>query len=386
MSSPSTSKRRPFEISILSKKKIVYIISDIDKALSFEWTVDGLKTDLNLTFILIGKEQSQLSRFLTQQSVPFFEISDNQYRSWFQKWVRIFRLLLLLKPDVVHTHLWRANLLGLSAAWIGLIKKRIYTRHHALVHYKEFKKGRIGDLLCNFWATDIIAISKNVQNILSVRDHANPRKIKIVHHGFDLGYFQGIDQDRILSLKAKYHLDHAEPIVGVIARYQEWKGIQYIVPAFEKLLEDYPQAHLVLANAHGSFKTQIQNALNRLTKNKYTEIDFESDLAALYQTFSVYVHAPIDSESEAFGQTYVESLASGVPSVFTMSGVAPEFIVHQKNALVAEFQDSESIYNSLKRLLTDESLRDRVIAEGKESVKKFSLEHMLQALENLYSQ
>jgi glycosyltransferase involved in cell wall biosynthesis len=323
---------------------------------------------------------------LTQESVPFFEISDDRYRSWFLKWIRIFRLLLSLKPDVVHTHLWRANLLGLSAAWIGLIKKRIYTRHHALVHYKEFKKGRIGDLLCNFWATDIIAISKNVQNILTVRDHASPRKIKIIHHGFDLSYFQEIGKDRILSLKAKYHFDNAEPIIGVIARYQEWKGIQHIIPAFEKLLEDYPRAHLVLANAHGSFKTQIQNALSRLPNNNYTEIGFESDLAALYQIFSAYVHVPIDSESEAFGQTYVESLASGVPSVFTMSGVAPEFIVDKKNALVAEFQDSESIYNSLKKLLTDKNLRDRVVTDGKESVKKFSLEHMVRALENLYSQ
>jgi len=370
----------------LSRKKIVYIVSDIDKALSFEWTVRGLKGRVTLTFLLIGKENSYLSQFLRRESVPFFEISDNKYSSLLSKWVKVFRLLFTLKPDVVHTHLWQANLLGLSAAWIGVVKKRIYTRHHALVHYKEFKKGRIGDLLCNFWATDIIAISKNVQNILTVRDHADPRKIKVLYHGFDLNYFREVDHARILSLKTKYDLNQAEPIVGVIARYQEWKGIQYVIPAFEKLLEDFPRAHLVLANAQGSFKTPIQNALNKLPKSKYTEITFEPDLAALYRVFSVYVHVPIDPESEAFGQTYVESLASGVPSVFSLSGVAPEFIVDKKNALIAAFQDSSSIYDSIKRLLTDKKLSEQLIVNGRESVKKFSLEYMVQALENLYSQ
>jgi glycosyltransferase involved in cell wall biosynthesis len=370
----------------LGRRKIVYIVSDIDKSLSFEWLVQRLKKHWNLSFILIGPAQSQLSLFLAEESIPYCEISDTQFSTWVSKWLKIFGLLLSLRPDVVHTHLWRANLLGLSASWILRIKKRIYTRHHALVHYREFKKGRTGDLLCNFWATSIIAISKNIQNILVERDKADVQKIEVIHHGFDLNYFKEVADNRVQSLKSKYQLGEFELIVGVIARYQEWKGIQYIIPAFKKMLNDYPQSHLVLANANGGFKSQIQTALNSLPKGKFTEISFESDLAALYKIFTIYIHTPVDSESEAFGQTYVEALAAGIPSVFTLSGIATEFITHEKNALVAEFVDSDSIFVSMKRMLSDETLRQRLITNGRESVEKFSLERMVIALENLYSQ
>jgi glycosyltransferase involved in cell wall biosynthesis len=370
----------------LGRKKIVYIISDIDKALSFEWIAQKLVDRWNLVFILIGDKKTQLALFLAKESVPFYEISDAQHRNWFSKWAKIFRLLSSLKPDAVHTHLWRANLLGLSASWILRIKKRIYTRHHALVHYQEFKRGRAGDLLCNFCATHIIAISKNIQHILIDRDKASAKKIEVIYHGFDLNYFENVKEERIQALKSKYQISQSALIVGVIARYQEWKGIQYIIPAFKKLLHDYPLAHLVLANANGNFKSEIQAALGTLPKDKFTEINFESDLASLYRIFNVYVHVPIDSESEAFGQTYVEALAAGIPSVFTLSGVASEFIVHEKNALVAEFKDSESVYSCINRLLSDESLRKTLITNGKKSVEKFSLERMVQGLENLYSQ
>ena len=73
----------------------------------------------------------------------------------------------------------------------------------------------------------------------------------------------------------------------------------------------------------------IQEAVKELPQNSYCVIPFEKDLFSLYQLFDVYVHTPINPTLEAFGQTYVEALAAGIPSVFTMSGVAPQFVLHE---------------------------------------------------------
>jgi glycosyltransferase involved in cell wall biosynthesis len=369
----------------LKRIKVAYIVSDIDKALSFEWVAIHLSNKFELFFIIIGKENSQLLQFLKLNNILVYEVADSKNPSWISKWFTVFKTLLAIKPQVVHTHLWKANMIGLSASWLLQIEKRIHTRHHAMVHYREFKKGRKWDVLCNFLSTHIIAISENVRNILIEYDKVNPSKIRLIHHGFDFSYFESNEKNQDPDLRLKYHLSETAIVIGVIARYLEWKGIQYIIPAFRKLQNEFPFTHLVLANANGNYKSRILEALSIFPEKSFTEIDFENDLVGLYKMFDVYVHAPIDSESEAFGQTYVEALACKVPSIFTLSGVAPEFIVDHQNALVVPFQDSDAIYSALRTILIDQSLRERLIKNGRESINMFSLRGMINALEDLYS-
>jgi glycosyltransferase involved in cell wall biosynthesis len=150
------------------------------------------------------------------------------------------------------------------------------------------------------------------------------------------------------------------------------------------LLSDYPNALLILASANGPYKKEIEGLLSELPEDSYITIPFENDLFALYQLFDIYVHVPINPEIEAFGQTYVEALAAGIPSVFTLSGVASEFIEHEKNALVVPFQDSEAAYYSIVRLLDDEMLKNKMVDNARESIKQFELSTMIQKLKKLY--
>jgi len=369
----------------LRKLKVLYIISDIDKALAFEWVALGLSRKFDLSFVVMGKSGSEFSIFLKTHDIRFHEISNEKYPSKLSKWLCVFKILKKEKPSIVHTHLWQANILGLSSAWVLRIKKRIYTRHHALIHYNEFPTGLKWDKLCNRMATHIIAISNNVKNILIDKDKVNSKKVFLIPHGFDLSYFQNVESDEITRLQEKYKISpDFYPVVGVISRYEKWKGIQFIIPAFKELRKKYPKAHLILVNAHGNYSENIRGMLQSLSSSSYTEILFESNLAELYKLYDVFVHIPVDGESEAFGQTYVEALASGVPSVFTLSGIAPEFIIHEKNALVVQFENSMDVFKSIERILENSELRTHLIAEGIESANLFSLSNMISQLEQLY--
>jgi glycosyltransferase involved in cell wall biosynthesis len=371
----------------MSKIRVTYIISDIDKALAFEWLAINLKEKFNLLFVLIGKSNSKFSIFLRTHSIEFIEISDEKHPSRLSKWVLLLFILIKKRPQVVHTHLWNANLLGLSSSWILRIKKRIYTRHHATIHYDQFPSGRKWDIMCNEMATHIIAISQNVKKILSERDKAAPEKIRLILHGFELDYFSSVSKERVESLRKKIHL-HSEPypVVGAISRYVQWKGLQYVIPAFKKILSQYPSAKLVLANAHGDYESTIKNMLNDLPKASYVEILFEDDLPALYKLFDIFVHAPVDPNAEAFGQTYIESLAALVPSVFTLSGIAPELIKHKYNAWVVDYKNSEQIAVGIETILSDAELRKHLVDKGERSVEQFSLDRHILALEKLYNE
>ncbi len=247
------------------------------------------------------------------------------------------------------------------------------------------KKSKI-DKFINSMATHILAISENVKNILITEEGVSPEKIRLIHHGFDLDKFATVPNTEVEGLSLKYNPGKRKPVIGVVARYSHWKGIQYTIEAYKKLLQQYPDALLLLANAkHGDYKNELAALLSTLPENSFHEIEFEQNSFALFQLFDVYVHVPIDEELEAFGQTYVEALAAGIPSVFTNSGVAREFIQHCKNALVVDFQNAEQIYQAILKLLTDPSLAETLTRNGRADVKEmFSLKKMIGNLEKLY--
>ena len=369
------------------KVNITYILFQINKALAFEWVIDHIdKSRFELSFISIAvSKDSPLEQFCKERGIPFYRIDYRSKKDLPAAVYKTYSILRQIKPDAVHCHIFEANIIGLSAAWLAGVKKRIFTRHHSTIHHTTSPKGIKYDKFCNKLATHIIAITENVKNILIVKEEVPPEKVYLIHHGFDLPLFKNISDERLERIRQKYNVNTRNPVVGVISRYTRWKGIKFILDAYKKLLVQYPNALLVLANAKGDDE-EIRRTLTGFPKETYIEIEFEQDNAALFKLFDVFVHVPIDAEIEAFGQIYVEALAVGVPSVFTMSGIACEFIRHQENALVVDFQNSEQIYQSMCTLLEHKELRDKLSANGKKAVEQlFSLPLMIHKLEKIYS-
>lgn len=364
------------------RDKLVYIVSDINKVLAFEWVSVVLKDAFNLHFLLISNSNTYLQRFLENNAIPVHLIQSS---SSLKSWLKVFTCLYRLKPKIVHTHLWRANLFGLTASWILGVPKRIYTRHHATIHHREYRSGLKWDKLCNALATDVVAISENVKKILIEWDKVNPKKIHLIHHGFDFEYFRSISASEVAALRSQLVIpDSRYPVIGVISRYTRWKGVHHVIDAFAKISSEYPGALLVLANAKGDYTKEINLKLSTLPFGSFKEIEFENNLAALYKTFNIFIHVPTDEYAEAFGQTYVEALIAEVPSIFTLSGVACEFIRHRENALVVPFENSIAITESIKLLLNDTELATKLKIKGRESVSVFSLDTYIKQLCKLY--
>ena len=370
------------------KTKVTLILYQINKALAFEWIIDHFnKEKFELSFISIGVEKnSVLEQFCKERNVEFHLVNYSGKKELPAAVFQTYKILRKIKPTVVHCHIFEGGLIGLIAARLAGIQKRIYTRHYSTYHHTYAPSGIKYDRLINSLSTKIIAISENVRQILIEKENVNHEKIILMHHGFDLNLFYNISEQRIENVKVKYNAGNRNPVVGVVSRYTHWKGAQYIIPAFKKLLETYPDALLVLSNAKGEYTKEIKQLLSELPEKSYIEILFEQDNAALFKMFDVFVHVPIDKEIEAFGQIYVEALAVGIPSIFTLSGIASDFIQDKKNALLVDYHSSEQIYDSLVKLLTDKTLCNTLIQNGKHDLETyFSLPLMIQNLENIYS-
>lgn len=364
---------------------ITYILANIDKAMAFEWIAERLdQTHATLSFILLNPGDSHLATYLEGRGLAVRRVRFRGKRDMPRAILQVWATLREWRTDVVHAQLLYGGLVGLSAARLAGVRHRLYTRHHATFHWRYHPRGVLYDRYNNRLATRIIAISENVRTVLVEREQVPPGKIELIHHGFDLGAFRDVPADRVAALRAKYDVQPGRFVVGVISRYLELKGITYAVQAFRQYLAQDPGACLVLANARGPDRALIQAALASLPPDSYREIPFEQDLFALYRLFDIFLQIPVDPEIEAFGQTYVEALAAGVPSVFTLSGVASEFIRDGENALVVGFRDSDAILAAIRRLAADPALGRRLADQGRLAAARFDIDVMIRKLNALY--
>jgi glycosyltransferase involved in cell wall biosynthesis len=232
-----------------------------------------------------------------------------------------------------------------------------------------------------------VSISQATDKTLLEMEGVSPLKIVKIPHGFDWREFQKVSEESIGTIRKKWNIRTSKHVVGVIARHIEWKGIQYIIPAFRGFLKKYPDASLVLANASGPYHKALMELLVDFTPGQVVIIPFEEDVVSLYGLFDVYVHTPVDPLSEAFGQTYIEALICGVPSVFTLSGIAAEFVKDRSNALVVPFRNSAAILEALCLLAEDEVLGRQLAIHGKRDVlSRFGLENMVALLRKMYDE
>ena len=368
-------------------KKIVYIVSLVNKSIAFECFFKEMsRHKQQVTVVFLHPIVPELMHYcsdlgFTCEWMKYTGKKDMRHVIW-----KLIRMLKGIRPDVVHTHLFDASMAGLTAAWITRVPVRIHTRHHASHHHIYFPHAVKYDKYINRLSTRIFAISGNIRDILIAKEQVVQEKVNVVYHGFDLAHFRDVEQERVELLKVKYDIPSNHTVIGMISRFTFWKGVQDMIVAFKKYLEVYPATVLVLANARGDYEQEIKQLLNALPEDNYRLIDFELDSPALYKLFDFFVHVPIDDHSEAFGQVYVEALAAGVPSVFTLSGIAVEFIRHREHALIVPYQQPDAIFEALIDLRTNPDLSRQLANAGGEIVDElFGVEAMVNKTLELYA-
>ena len=316
----------------------------------------------------------------------------------------LYEHLIKNQTDIVHTHWFAGSLAGMQAAYYAQVPVRVFTREHPSIKYYNRHAPSKHRLIWECCTNVIAVTNKSKQGM--IEDGIPEDIITIIPTGFDVHEYENVDNSRIEQLRAKYLGNHQGPVIGVAARYVRWKGVEYVVEAYKKILEAYPHAILVLSGTgidHAKLEEKMRNArkediiapqyddivsitekLSQLPAHSYVEIPFEADLFALFKLFDVFVHAPIDSIQETFGQVYVDAMLSRVPSVITLAGNVLDHAVHQENAWVVDYQNSDQIAEGILALLNDTHLRQKIIHNAFLCAQQYDIKHHIQRLEEFY--
>jgi glycosyltransferase involved in cell wall biosynthesis len=344
------------------------------------------RTRFDLSFVLLNRSTPPLAPVLDRLGIPWIHVPFRR-RAGIPRAMRvIWQHCREVRPDIIHTHFMNACLSGLTAAALRGVPVRIHTRHHAGPVSWKYRRPwqELYDFYNNALSTTIIAPSGAVRRSLMGRNRVRESKVVLLHHGFDLDAFDAVSDDRVRTLRERYSVGDAHPVIGILARYEAIKGIQYILPAFERLVQSYPKALLLLAPARGRYQPELAPLLARIPTHNRREIAFEDDVHALYKLLDVFVHAPIGPAVEGFGQVYIEAMAAGVPSVITCAGIASELARDRENAVVVPHRDSDAIYHGLRAILEDDALRRSIVCNGRRDARAFTARAMIDGLESLY--
>lgn len=331
-------------------RKVLYIISSVTDSTEYELLVKYWDRErFGLEFVLLNREAD----CTLQQRIRAAGYTCTTYlyqgRSQAIGTVRtLMRHLRASRPDVVNCNLLEASVYGLLAAFLTGIGRRIYTRHLAAHNHKYHPvKGVLYDRFCNALSHRIIAISTGTQEVLTDWEGVPPRKVVMIHHGYELDAVHAPDPERLQQLRHKHGMDApgVGPVIGIISRPFRLKGLDQSIRALGRLLDRWPHLRAWFFNWKPTPQSDHFDALmHELPESAYRTVHFEPDIVPLYHAFDVFIHVPEDKHAEAYGMVYIEAAMSGVPCVFTRSGVMHDLDpARMAGITVVPFKDTEAI-------------------------------------------
>ena len=290
-------------------------------------------------------------------SVPFFLYPDVQWA--FPRLREVVDDLQAFRPDVVHVATeFSLGIAGVKAArQLGLpIIASAHTDYDQYAarygvtwalragwHYLRWFYGQAHRVLCP---------SRIYQE--SVQRHG------VLHTGL---WSRGVDPavfspaHRSDAYRAAFGLGQDDLLVTYIGRIAREKNLGLLLEAWETLAPIRGGAKLVLVG-RGPLEDEIRR---RGIPGVFVSGLLQGPaLSAAYASADVFA---FPSATETFGNSLLEAMGSGLPSLVAAAGGVLEFATHGGNAWLVEPDSAAAVTDGLRRLMTDAALRRR-LADG----------------------
>ncbi|MFA7049565.1 MAG: glycosyltransferase family 1 protein [Patescibacteria group bacterium] len=252
---------------------------------------------------------------------------------------------------------------------------RATTKHPLIYSLKDFfyrvviksalKKSKKILTVSNFTKDDIVQQFK-----------INSKKIQVIYEGVsnlskgrDSLFVAKLNKEEVLS---DYKISF--PYFLYVGNAYPHKNLEFLVESFLKWNSKDNKFRLVMVGKEDFFyKRTKEYAFNLINKNNYNNsIIFtgyvpDDKLEIIYQRAMIYI---FPSLYEGFGLPPLEALFNSCPVLSSREASMPEII--QNGALYFDPYDYEDFYNKLNLLVDNEKLRQNIIEQGKEVLKRYN--------------
>jgi len=292
-------------------------------------------------------------------------------------------LLVDLRPEVVHNHMYRAELVGTRAAIALAEAGRPRPYVVGTVHSSRIRAAEDREVLRRLTPRmdHLVAVSRAIeQKIAEERPSSVP--VSLIYNGVDLVRYDHTDP--CCTLREEYGLPEDAQIVGVVARLEPEKGHPTLLEAWPAVLARVPLARLLVVG-EGSRREALEEQAAALgIADTVVFTGRRDDVAAVTAALDIAV---LPSYREAQGLTILEAMALSRPVVASAVGGIPEMIVDGQTGLLVPPHDAGALSAAITRLLTDHAYADMLARGGHDLVhERFCVELMVYAVEEIYDE
>ena len=261
--------------------------------------------------------------------------------------LRLIVFLRKIKPNVVITSLYQADILGYWASF-RLNTKLVSIQHDVIridpiiawIKMRAFKN-----------ANKIIAISNEVKKFLIEYFKVSVSKIEVIYNG--------IDFDKFLSFQ-KSDKDW-KPIFGTIARLDKIKGHIYILKALKKLKSEGMKLPIFIFVGDGAERENLEHFTE---ENGLSNVRFVGDVLDIGQYLKKMDVFVLPSLSEGLGIAIIEALVAKKLIIASNVDGIKELIKHNETGILVEPTNMDDLHKAIKWVLEnkDKALKLRTVS------------------------
>jgi glycosyltransferase involved in cell wall biosynthesis len=321
---------------------------------------------------------------IDERRIPLREYGISSFLSMnaIAQQTRFARDLRRRRIQIVHAYSFYGNVfavpparLGFAPVVIASIRDRgaYLTPRQQLVHRE----------VCRL--ADCVLVNASAVKDWLIAQSYNPSKIVVIPNGVDMQRFAAPDDAP--RIRRELGLPDTGRLVIVVSRLNRLKGIEHFLEAAAALVPRFPDTRFLVVGEPNPSDRAYLNVLTGLADrlgiaDRVLFTGLRTDVPSLLACAAVSV---MPSLNEALSNVLLESMAAGVPVVATHVGGTPEAIEDGVTGLLVPPGDSHALATAITRLLEHPDLAARLGCAARESVqRRFSLEAMVRATENLY--
>ncbi|MFC1603306.1 TIGR03088 family PEP-CTERM/XrtA system glycosyltransferase [Pseudomonadota bacterium] len=338
--------------------------------------------------IICMTDYSEFSKRITNPAVTLHALHKVDGKG-LDVYLRLWRLLRQLKPDIVHTR----NLSALEAgvvAWFAGVPGRVHGEHGRDSYDIDGtnKKYLLLRRLCQPFIQCYIPLSKDLEGWLKTRVKIPENKMRQIYNGVDSGRFCAHEQGQRRSLPDRAQADGKELIIGTVGRVQEVKDQLTLVKAVADLVacnKEYRKKLKLVIVGDGPMMGELESLVQEKNVADITWLSgARNDIPELLQAMDLFV---LPSKAEGVSNTILEAMATSLPVVATAVGGNSELVVDGKTGSLVPPQDSKAMAAAIRAYIQEpEKLQCRGQAGRLRVEQQFSIEAMVNAYMAVYDE
>ena len=336
--------------------------------------------EVRVAYLKEGRGSRPLRSDFEAAGIPVFYLGGEGV-DFVRPWLQLHRLLKQEKPDILHTHLPRADLLGFLTRLSGFSSPWVCSVHD--IHSKSWRGRWAFPFFGSVWrrADKVIAISEAVKSWLVQGYGLESEKVQVVYYGIEPERWCSPSRDLRFEWKLAEKL-----LIGSVGRLESRKGHDLLIRAMPFIAQRFPQTMLLIAGHDPwGYGRVLESLVTQLSMEKHVRfLGFQDDIPSFLHAIDVFAFA---SRSEGFGQVVIEAMAAGKPVVVSRIAPLTEIVIDGETGFYAEPENPESFAEKILWLLSHREEAQNMGKRGQEVVKKrFSAETMAFAVLAIYQE